>query len=93
MAWVNLLDVIYPIGSIYMTVLSGDAANPANMIGGTWTALYNTTYLRNYVEGGTLVDGQAPLGEWGGSNFITVEQLPAHTHKMETKILGYDADS
>lgn len=96
MAWVNLLDVIYPIGSIYMTVLNGDTANPANIIGGTWTALYNTTYLRNYVEG-SVVDGQAPLGEWGGSNFITEKQLPAHNHSASGTVNGYiqkyDADS
>ena len=96
MAWVNLLDVIYPIGSIYITVLNGDAANPANIIGGTWTALYNTTVLRNWVEG-NAVDGQAALGEYAGSNFITEEQLPAHKHSASGTVNGfiqkYDADS
>ena len=81
MAWISLLDIIYPVGSIYITVLNGDAANPANLIGGTWTALYNTTTLRNYIES-SQVDGQAPLGEWGGRNYIEVENMPSHTHNV-----------
>lgn len=34
--WVNLLDVIYPAGSVY---LSRNATSPASLIGGTWTQI------------------------------------------------------
>lgn len=36
MAYVNLLEVVYPVGSIYMTTLD---TSPAETIGGTWTQL------------------------------------------------------
>lgn len=33
MAFVNLLSVIYPVGSVYLSI---NAASPAGIIGGTW---------------------------------------------------------
>lgn len=33
MAYVNLLEVVYPVGSIYLTTLD---VSPAETIGGTW---------------------------------------------------------
>ena len=32
--WVNLLDVIYPVGSIY---ISNSSTSPSSLIGGSWT--------------------------------------------------------
>ena len=43
--WVSLLDIVYPIGSIYISVID---KSPTEIVGGTWTALYNTSTLRNY---------------------------------------------
>ena len=31
--WVNLLDVIYPVGSIY---ISNSSTSPSSVVGGTW---------------------------------------------------------
>ena len=93
MAWISLLDIVYPVGSIYISVVD---KSPAEIVGGTWTGLFNSTQLRNYVPGGT-VEGQAPLGDYAGSNFISVEQLPAHKHSASGTVNGYiqkyDADS
>ena len=93
MGWISLLDIVYPVGSIYISVVD---KSPAEIVGGTWTGLFNSTQLRNYVPGGT-VEGQAPLGDYGGSNFISVEQLPAHKHTARGTVNGYiqkyDADS
>ena len=36
--WVNLLDVIYPIGSVYIT---STTTSPASLVGGTWTQVTN----------------------------------------------------
>ena len=36
--WVNLLDVIYPIGSVYIT---STTTSPASLVGGTWTQITN----------------------------------------------------
>lgn len=38
MAWTNILDAIYPVGSIYFSTVG---ASPANFIGGTWTQILN----------------------------------------------------
>lgn len=42
MSYINLLDIIYPIGSIYM---SFNPVSPAEFIGGTWEQLKGR-YLR-----------------------------------------------
>ena len=36
MAWVNLLDIIYPIGSVYF---SANSTSPSTLIGGSWVAI------------------------------------------------------
>ena len=36
--FVNLLDIIYPVGSVYITF---NTISPANTIGGTWELLKN----------------------------------------------------
>lgn len=36
--WVNLLDVIYPVGSVYIT---STTTSPASLVGGTWTQITN----------------------------------------------------
>ena len=38
-SFINLLDVVYPIGSIYTSMDSG--ANPASTVGGTWVQVTN----------------------------------------------------
>lgn len=48
MAWVNLLDVIYPVGSFY---ISNSASSPASIIGGSWTQI-NGAVLRGYTTAG-----------------------------------------
>lgn len=38
-SWVNLCEVVWPIGSVYTSFVS---TSPASLIGGTWTKLTNT---------------------------------------------------
>lgn len=74
MAFINLLEVIYPIGSVYM---STNNTSPASTIGGTWSTL----------TGGMLglagSTGVASAGENGGSRKISVNQIPSHTHGFQ----------
>lgn len=59
----------FPIGYIY---LSTSSTSPATIYGGTWTALTDSKFLR-------------PSGSWnstGGSQKISVNQMPSHTHKV-----------
>ena len=39
--FVNLLDIVYPVGSIYQSM---NATSPADFIGGTWTKIKTLLY-------------------------------------------------
>ncbi len=66
-----VVDSIYPVGSIYMSVSS---ISPATLFGGSWTQLKDRFLLG---AGDTYVNG-----ETGGSVTVTLttSQMPAHTH-------------
>ena len=72
MAWINLLECIYPVGAVYFSTLS---TSPASTVGGTWTQL--TGGLLGLADSA----GIATAGNNGGSNTITIEELPPHTHR------------
>lgn len=40
--WVNILDILWPVGSLYYC-LSGESNNPAAVLGGTWVQQANST--------------------------------------------------
>jgi hypothetical protein len=78
-SWTNLLDLIYPIDSVYISV--NDVYTPAELFGGTWARLEKAACLRSCVS-----DEE---GESAGSNFrlygsdtftLSAEQLPPHKH-------------
>lgn len=58
----------FPVGYVYM---SSNSTSPANIYGGTWSAISGGRYMRAASAWGN-----------GGSNTITVEQLPAHSHAL-----------
>lgn len=72
MAFVNLGQVVYPIGSIYM---STNSTSPANLFGGSWTRIADA-YLR------AIGDTGVAIGEYGGyaEYKLSVSQLPSHSH-------------
>ena len=64
----TIFDLIYPVGSIYMSV---NSVSPATLFGGTWERIQDRFLLAagsNYAAGGT-----------GGSADAS---LPAHTHTV-----------
>lgn len=67
----SLLDLVFPIGSTYMSMGS---ASPDTLFGGTWSK----------VTGGVLAlagtSGYAAAGAAGGSKKISVSQMPSHAH-------------
>lgn len=67
----SLVDIIYPVGSIYM---SANNVNPATLIGGTWQAISGRFLL--------AAGGNYSLGTTGGAatKTLTVENMPSHTH-------------
>lgn len=70
----------YPVGAIYMSMVS---TSPATLFGGTWSA---------FAPGKVLVGRDASdsdfnlAGETGGTktHTLTVDEMPAHTHKENT---------
>lgn len=69
----NIVDMIYPVGSIYMSV---NNASPATLFGGTWVQIQDKFLLAsgpNYTNGNT-----------GGSDThrLNANELPAHTHTI-----------
>lgn len=82
----EILDIIYPIGSLYMSVNSTD---PKNLFGGTWEKmsggfLYGAA---NSVGNGNGT-GTATAGNNGntGSTVLTVDQIPSHNHGIQVNI-------
>ena len=66
-----LLNKIYPIGAIYMSV---DSTDPGTFIGGTWEQIEDTFLL----SAGTTYTA----GDTGGeaTHTMTVDEMPAHRH-------------
>ena len=73
--WISVLSIVYPVGSIYLTVSD---ESPADLIGGTWSELKGRSYLRSYMAEGN--EGYGEAGTTGGSNYISVNNLPSHSH-------------
>ena len=69
----TILNAVYPVGSIYMSVAN---TNPGTLFGGTWVQLENRFLIgagTNYVAGNTGGNTQVTLTE---------NQLPSHNHSM-----------
>lgn len=70
--YVNLLDIIYPVNSVYITTSS---VSPATSIGGTWTQ----------IEGGACIaafSDNNSLGDYTGSHTISADNMPPHQHSL-----------
>ena len=67
----TLLNLIYPVGSIYMSVSS---TSPATFLGGTWERIQDKFLL---AAGSTYAAG-ATGGE--ATHKLTTSEMPAHTH-------------
>ena len=67
--WISLLELVYPIGSLYC---SSESESPASRLGGTWAA----------IEGKLLgaIGDNYISAETCGSKTIAGNQMPAHTH-------------
>lgn len=78
----QLLDLFYPIGSIYTSTKN---TNPAATLGGTWTQIKDRFLLcagDSYSAGAT--GGSATHTHTTGSHTLTVDETPTHTHTRGT---------
>lgn len=69
----DLLNMVYPVGSIYMSV---NNVSPNTFLGGTWTQIQGRFLL--------AADGAHPAGSTGGEVTVTLteNQIPSHTHAI-----------
>lgn len=76
----NLINIIYPIGSIYMSI---NSTNPSTLFGGTWERI-NGYYLYAGTGGNTAGSNTSgtPSKNTSGSTTLTVDQIPSHTHNL-----------
>ena len=75
----QIVDLIYPVGSIYMSV---NSTSPATLFGGTWERIRDRFLLAagsTYAAGG--MGGEA-------THQLTAEELPDHRHTFTTDSAG-----
>lgn len=58
----------FPVGYVYM---SSNSTSPANIYGGTWSAISGGRYMRAADAWGN-----------GGSDIISIDQMPKHSHSL-----------
>lgn len=77
----TLFDLVYPVGSIYMSV---NSTSPSTLFGGTWLQISDTFLL---AAGSTYT-----AGDTGGeaTHTLTTAEMPSHTHAL-TNGYGYDS--
>jgi hypothetical protein len=73
----SMLDRIYPVGAVYISVAS---TSPATLFGGTWTQIKDTFLL----GAGDTYSAGATGGE--AAHTLTTEEMPNHNHKS---VSGY----
>lgn len=73
--FVNLLDIVYPIGSVYITF---DSISPSASVGGTWELL----------NGVFLYGTSGATGTKGGESTHTLlyNEMPKHNHALKIAI-------
>ena len=67
--FVNLLDVVYPVGSVYITF---NETSPTDVVGGTWELLKNT-FLYSSADATGITGGEA-------THTLNVNEMPTHHH-------------
>ena len=72
----KLFDLVYPVGSIYLSV---NSTNPKDLFGGTWEMMYGG-YL--YATNGSH-SYSSYTGTGTQSTTLTVNQIPSHTHSFK----------
>lgn len=75
--WVNILDVLYPVGAVYFSTAS---TSPASTVGGSWTQIKGAV-IAAYGSNGYI------LKNYGGSLAISNSHLPANMGETQIRSL------
>lgn len=77
----SLLNLIYPIGSIYMSV---NDISPQSFLGGTWERLQD----RFLIGAGNSYNANATGGST--THTLTIDEMPSHTHTINDRMVVWD---
>ena len=77
----QLLELIYPVGSIY---LSANAVSPATFLGGTWERIKDKFLLSS----GDTYEAGSTGGE--ATHTLTESEMPSHTHTFTGEEISHD---
>lgn len=85
----NICDLIYPIGSIYLSV---NSTNPSTLFGGTWAQIQDRFLIgcgsyANGTTGGNQTINLAHVHTTAGHT-LTINEMPSHTHDFGAKVGG-----
>lgn len=75
--FVNLLDIIYPVGSLYFSISD---VSPADSVGGTWAQIKDAVLAASG-------DTYNLAGRFSGSDTISKLAIPDHQHR----VLGWNS--
>lgn len=74
----KILDAVYPIGSIYISI---NKVDPDSLFGGMWERIEDTFLL---ASGSTYTAGSTG-GE--AEHTLTVNEIPSHSHEFDNDII------
>ena len=81
----NIFDLIYPVGSIYISV---NNVNPSNLFGGVWLQIQDQFLLAagsDYTAGdtgGSATHTHTTVAGTTGGHQLTVAEMPYHGHQV-----------
>lgn len=80
----DLFDLVYPVGSIYLSV---NSTSPATLFGGTWTQIKDTFLLG--------AGDDYTLGDTGGeaTHTLTIDEMPDHNHTTKSTYANFGTGS
>lgn len=83
MAFINLGQVMWPVGSIY---ISENNTSPGSIFGGNWEELNADACL--------MATGENGVAAYTGSKKITIDQMPPHSHNLFNSLgCGWEPNS
>lgn len=77
----DILNSVYPVGSIYMSVVN---VSPASFIGGTWERIQDKFLL----SAGNTYSAGSEGGE--AAHTLTIDEIPSHNHATNGAVLNTD---
>lgn len=79
----SLFDLIYPVGSIYMSVQD---TSPSLLLGGTWVKIEDKFLLSSGTNYPATYDSNGIANKTGGeaNHTLTVDEIPSHNHLLRT---------